>query len=195
MYVKVKVNYLLFHLMIKYRNPWPYRVFSVSPAMNSRSPSQQDRSTELSQAHYSSFCFGFLCTCCLLFLECLLYFCKPWKCLFILQYLVLIFPTPMKTITIPQSLSSFCAFIRLYFNGLYLNASLPCYLMSSLNTGLYSILFIFVFLTQDCPLFIWVWSTLLQFYIERQKKKIMRGIPELLLVQQVNDLLLGLFPS
>lgn len=115
----MKVNYLLFHLMIKYRNPWPYRVFSVSPAMTSCSPLQQDRSTELSQAHYSSFWFGFLCTCCLLFLECLLDFCKPWKCLFLLQCLVLIFPTPMKTITILQPLSSFCAFIRLYFNGLH----------------------------------------------------------------------------
>lgn len=76
----------------------------------------------------------------------------------------------------------------------YINASLPCYLMSSLNTGLYPLLFIFVFPTQDCPLFMWVWSTFLQFYTERQKK-LMRGIPELLLLQQVNDLLLGLFPS
>lgn len=170
MYVKVKVNYLLLHLMIKYRNPWPYCVFSVSPAMNSCWPSQQDRSTELSQAHYSSFCFGFLCTCCLLLLECFLTFVSHENACSSFSIWFWFFQPPWR---LPPSLNPSLLSVPLsdFILMAYLNASLPCYLMSSLNTGLYSVLFIFVFPTQDCPLFIRVWSAFLQFYIERQKKR------------------------
>lgn len=199
-YFKMKMNDLcsgfLYNLLkiIKYQNPRPSSTsgptFSVSsPANSPCTHSNRD----LQGAVPNLSCFFVPLHMLFTLLGMFFWLLMPWKCLFILQHSLLISTFLQKTITTVQSLlASFCAFIRLYFNG-WLICQSPVLYCEFLEYKNLCIIYICISNTTTVPCTHWCDKRFCNFTLK--EKKFTRGISELIAPKQVNNLLLGLFPS